>query len=132
MTKKKTALRQITQPDGTSEVQYLDGSRDLYDAQGKLIIDVIPISETRIEAWRKMPKDQALKESLALLEIFNSKELTVAEARFKLDVVKFISELQGAHIPSTQIQNFVAIKITVADLPPGMKIIDTTVAHKEQ
>jgi hypothetical protein len=128
MVKKKTALRQITQPDGTSEVQYIDGSSDLYDAQGKLISG-IAVTDEQIELWKKQPKEQALKEAL---ELFKSQGMDISEAKFKLEVLKFISELQGAHIPSTQIQNFVAIKITVADLPPGMKIIDTSSYKKEQ
>lgn len=123
--KKKTALRQITQPDGTSEVQYLDGSVERYDAQGKLIVDIIPISEVRIEAWRKMPKDQALKESLALLEIFNSKELTVPEARFKLDVVKFISEIQGVSIQVPNTSQIIAIRIDTGT--SQTKIIESNV-----
>jgi hypothetical protein len=107
MTKKKTALRQITQPDGTSEVQYLDGSRDLYDAQGKLISGIV-VTDAQIELWKKQPKEQALKEAL---ELFKSQGMDISEARFKLEVLKFIADIQQVTTQVPNTSQIIAIRI---------------------
>jgi hypothetical protein len=111
MTKKKTALRQITQPDGTSEVQYLDGSRDLYDAQGKLISGIV-VTDAQIELWKKQPKEQALKEAL---ELFKSQGMDISEARFKLEVLKFIADIQQVTTQVPNTSQIIAIRIDTGD-----------------
>jgi hypothetical protein len=111
MTKKKPALRQITQPDGTSEVQYLDGSRDLYDAQGKLISGIV-VTDAQIELWKKQPKEQALKEAL---ELFKSQGMDISEARFKLEVLKFIADIQQVTTQVPNTSQIIAIRIDTGD-----------------
>jgi 2C-methyl-D-erythritol 2,4-cyclodiphosphate synthase len=112
MTKKKTALRQITQPDGTSEVQYLDGSRDLYDAQGKLISGIV-VTDAQIELWKKQPKEQALKEAL---ELFKSQGMDISEARFKLEVLKFIADIQQVTTQVPNTSQIIAIRIDTGNI----------------
>jgi hypothetical protein len=119
MAKKKTALRQITQPDGTSVVEYLDGSRDLYDAKGKLISG-IAVTDEQIELWKKQPKEQALKEAL---ELFKSQGMDVAESRFKLEVLKFISEIQQVTVQPPNTSQIIAIRIDTGTLQ-NTKVIE--------
>lgn len=64
----------------------------------KQALQRIPVEaiDTQLEAWKKMPKEQALKEALAL---FRNQGLEPAEVGKKLDVLKFIAEIQGAFEP---------------------------------
>ena len=86
---------------------------------------ITPITEDKLEAWKKMPKEQALKELLHFLEI---KKPAIQDDRDTyLSGLKLLAEITGAITPTQVVnqQNIVAIKISVADLPPGMKIINT-------
>lgn len=105
--KKKEALRQIhypssaEYPEGRIEELYTDGTKEFIDKNGKPInLNALVISDAQLELWRKEPKEQALKEAL---ELFKAQGMDVAEQRVKLEIIKFISELQGA-LRSTLIQ----------------------------
>lgn len=81
-------------------------------------------TEEQLEAWKKMPKEQALKEALTL---FKSEGLDVSETRLKLEILKFISELQGALQPVIpQSMHVVAIEIITPGQRPESKIINIT------
>jgi hypothetical protein len=86
---------------------------------------VSAVTDVQLEAWKKMPKEQAVKELLHFLEI---KKPAIQDDRDTyLSGLKLLAEITGAITPmqSANQQNIVAIKISVADLPPGMKIIKT-------
>ena len=94
-------------PDGSTEVTYLDGSvirtnpdgsKDFIDATGKALTK-LSITETQIEAWKKMPDEEALKEGIAL---FRMENMDVPEARQKLEVLKFLCEIRGVMQPAQQ------------------------------
>ncbi len=88
-------------------------------------------TEEQLEAWKKMPKEQAVKELLHFLEI---KKPAIQDDRDTyLSGLKLLAEITGALQPIQNVnqQNIVAIKISVADMPPGMKIIDTSAQKSE-
>ncbi len=88
------------------------------------ISQVSAVTDMQLEAWKKMPKEQALKEALIL---FKSKGIDVSETRLKLEILKFISELQGALQPVIpQSMHVVAIEIITPGQRPDAKIIDIT------
>jgi len=90
--------------------------------KAKEIINLpVPELDIQLQAWKTMPKDQALKAAMIL---FKSSGLEPAEERVKLEELKFISEVSGATLPSHNNQNVIAININVAELPPGMGMID--------
>ena len=128
MARKPEVMRQEQLADGTAIETFTDGSTRHIDRDGR-VISGITVTDKQIELWKKQPKEQALKEAL---ELFKSQGMDISEAKFKLEVLKFITELQGALIPTIQTQNIVSIKISVADLPPGMKIIDVPAIIKGQ
>ncbi len=107
--------------DGSKEITYPDSTKEFIDATGKSLTK-LNITETQIEAWKKMPDDEALKEGLKL---FRMENVDVPEGRLRLEVLKFLCEIRGVHVQQSQTQNIVAIKISVVDLPPGIKVIDT-------
>ncbi len=107
--------------DGSKEITYPDGAKEFVDAKGKSLAKP-QITDAQIEAWKKMPDDEALKEGL---KIFRMENMDIPEARLKLEVLKFLCEIRGVHVQQSQTQNIVAIKISVVDLPPGIKVIDT-------
>lgn len=89
------------------------------------------VTDVQLEAWKKMPKEQAVKELLHFLEI---KKPNISEDRDTyLSGLKLLAEITGAITPPQppNQQNIVAIKISVADMPPGMKIIDTSAQKSE-
>jgi hypothetical protein len=85
---------------------------------------VSAVTDVQLDAWKKMPKEQALKEALTL---FKSEGLDVSETRLKLEILKFISELQGALQPVIpQSMHVVAIEIITPGQKPEQKIINIT------
>lgn len=114
--------------DGSITKHNPDGTQEQIDARGNPPSKV-NITDVQIEAWKKAPREEALKEALKL---FREQNMDVSEARMKLEVLKFISELQGARVPVANTQNIVSVQIHVADMPPGMKVIQTTPIHREQ
>ncbi len=105
--KKPEEIGKIRNPDGSTEVTYLDGSvirthpdgsKDFIDATGKALTK-LSITETQIEAWKKMPKEQATKQ---ILELINNNGFEVAEKRFVLDAIWKLAELHGATQPDRQ------------------------------
>ena len=93
---KPTVLRQQLLEDGTAIETLSDGTTRHIDKNGKPINKLV-ITDDQIEAWKKQPKEQALKEAIELL---NDNDIDIPEAKFKLDVLKFISEIQGALQPT--------------------------------
>ncbi len=124
---KKRTIRQIPHlPDENHkelwyELEYSDGSRDFVDKDGKSL-NAVAITDEQLEAWKKMPRDEASKEIFALIK---NNSLDVSEKRFILDAIWKLAELHGATQPQYQSQNIVAIQIHVADLPPGIKVMNT-------
>lgn len=127
--KKKEALRQIhyppsaEYPEGRIEEQYTDGTKEFIDKDGKpLNPNALVISDAQLELWRKEPKEQALKEAL---ELFKAQGMDVAEQRVKLEIIKFISELQGA-LQSTPIQSqAIVVEIIMGSEKRVEKVIST-------
>lgn len=120
-------------PEGRYEEELTDGTRRFIDKNGDEIIPIeiqnklAEIKDIQLEAWKKEPHEQALREAL---DLFRANGMDVAEQRVKLEIIKFISQVQGVfEIQNTYIQNTIAIKIDVADLPPGMKVINTKTVH---
>lgn len=74
-----------------------------------------PVSADQLEAWKRTPKEQALKEAL---ELFRAQGIDVTEARFKLDVLRFISDLQGAQAPQATGGQVIQIIIGNPGIPP--------------
>ncbi len=78
----------------------------------------------KIEAWKKMPKEQALEEALSLLY---SSDMEVAEKRARLEILKFAAELQGALQPTIpQSMHVVAIEVITPGQRTEHKIINVT------
>ena len=93
---KPTVLGETVYDDGTAIETLSDGTTRHIDSKGKPINN-LAITDEQIEAWKKQPKEQALKEAI---ELFKDNNLDIPEAKFKLDVLKFISEIQGALQPT--------------------------------
>lgn len=117
--KKKEALRQIhyppspEYPEGRIEEQYTDGTKEFIGKDGKPINPTaLVISDAQLELWRKEPKEQALKEAL---ELFKSQGMDVAEQRVKLEIIKFISELQGALVSAPTQAQAIIVEINMGD-----------------
>lgn len=117
-TKKPEEIRKTKNPDGSTEVQYtdgtvvrtnLDGSKDLIDASGKSLTK-LSIIEVQIEAWKKMPDDEALKEGL---RIFRMENMDVPEARLRLEVLRFLCEIRGVMQQKTENTRMPPIMIQV-------------------
>lgn len=119
MTKKtKAILREEPQADGSIQREYMDGSREIIAPQGKSLAK-LNITDAQIEAWKKQPKEQALKEAL---ELFRSQGMDISEAKFKLEVLKFISELQGATQPALpQGMQMLSVHVNIAQPPVKIK-----------
>ncbi len=96
MSKKRT-IRQIPHLPNENhkelwyELEYSDGSRDFVDKDGKSL-NAVAITDEQLEAWKKMPDDEALKEGL---KIFRMENMDIPEARLKLEVLKFLCEIRG-------------------------------------
>ncbi len=86
--------------DGTTIKTNPDGTKERIGKDGKIISGLIIKSE-QIEAWKKIPREQATKE---IIELINNSELDVAEKRFNLDAIWKLAELNGA-TTQTQPQN---------------------------
>lgn len=113
MTKKKAQV----------EIQNPDGSVEYPELPKKMIV-----TQELIEAWKRAPKEQALKEAI---ELYRAQGIDVSEARFKLDVLRFISELQGAQAPVSAGGNIIMISISQPEIPEKKKVIDVTASVSE-
>ena len=122
--KKKDPVREIHHNDGRIEVQYSDGTSKLIDANGNALTTV---TQSQLEAWKKAPKEQAVKE---VLELIHRQDLDVSEKRFELDAYRFIAELQGAQAPVSQAANIIEIRISQPVIPEK-RIIDVTAQEKK-
>ncbi len=113
---KKRTIRQIPHlPDENHkelwyELEYSDGSRDFVDKDGKPL-NAVAITDEQLEAWKKMPKEEATKE---ILKLINDTGIDVSEKRFILDATWKLAELHNAiqpvHHAGAQI---VAIRIDI-------------------
>ncbi len=113
---KKRTIRQIPHlPDENHkelwyELEYSDGSRDFVDKDGKSL-NAIAITDEQLEAWKKMPRDEASKEIFALIK---NNSLDVSEKRLILDAIWKLAELHNAIQPVRQAgAQIVAIRIEV-------------------
>lgn len=107
----------LEHPKGRVEEILRDGTTRPIDKIGNPILPAI--SDTQLEAWKKAPKEQALKEAL---ELFRSQGMDVAEQRVKLEIIKFIAELQGATQPSlSQGMQMLSVHINIAQPPVKIK-----------
>ena len=108
-------------PEGRIELVYYDNTSEFVNQDGSPVKPALIISDEQLEAWRKEPKEQALKEAIAL---FRSQDMDVAEQRVKLEELKFMSELQGALQQTAQQAQMVVVEI---NMPEGKseKIIST-------
>lgn len=88
----------------------------------------IRVSNEQIEAWKKVPKEQALKE---LLELYHAEGFDVNEARFKLECLKEIIALQGATAPVSQAANIIEIHISSPQIP-DRRVIDISAKKIEE
>jgi hypothetical protein len=121
MSRNKTFYKNHPHPDGTSTTEYMDGSKEHYDAQGKLMSGIV-VTDAQIELWKKQPKEQALKEAL---ELFKSQGMDISEAKFKLEVLKFISELQNVREPDGIVKMPpILIQVNVPGTPFQKPVID--------
>jgi len=113
--KKKDALREIHNPDGSVTIEYEDGSSSLIPAAASAsnpIISVHDISAAQLSLWQRSPKEQALKEALVL---FKAQGMDVSEQRIKLEIIKFISELQGALVPAPLQSQAIVVEINMGN-----------------
>lgn len=120
MGKKPTALSETPCEDGTVILSMSDGTTQHVDNKCNPVT-TLEIPNEHIIAWQKQPKEQALKEAMAL---FKDSGMEIPEAKFKLEVLKFIADLQGATVAAVQAQTIVAVEIHVAPLPEGMNPIE--------
>ncbi len=124
--KKKEVLRELhhpptpEHPDGRIEVQYSDGSSEDIGKDGKPIRSALIISDDQLEAWRKEPKEKALKEAVALLK---DSGMDVQEQRTKLEIIKFIATLQNAIQPEQVHPNAIIVTINMNEEKKVEKII---------
>ena len=88
----------------------------------------ISITQSQLEAWKKMPKEEAVK---AVLDLIHDTSKDVSEKRFELDAYRFIAELQGAQAPVSQAANIIEIRISQPVIPEK-RIIDVTAQEKKR
>lgn len=86
-----------------------------------------PIPAEVLEAWKTKPKEQCLKEAI---ELYRAQGIDITEARFKLDVLKFIAEIQGAQAPVSAQANIISIIVSTPEIPEKKKVIDVTAEVK--
>lgn len=126
--KKKEVLRELHHPptqeylEGRIEVQYSDGTNDFIGKDGKPIRSALIISDTQLEAWRKEPKEQALKEAITL---FKEQGMDVAEQRVKLEIIRFMADLQGATQPIQVQSQAIIVTINMGGEEKVEKIVST-------
>ena len=128
--KKKEVLRELhhpptpEHPEGRIEVQYSDGTNDFIGKDGKPIRTALSkiVSDEQLEAWRKEPKEQALKEAIAL---FKEQGMDVAEQRVKLEIIRFMADLQGATQPIQVQSQAIIVTINMSGNEKVEKIIAT-------
>jgi hypothetical protein len=86
------------------------------------IPQVSAVTDVQLEAWKKMPKEQAVKELLHFLEI---KKPAIQDDRDTyLSGLKLLAEITGAITPVQNAgQNIVAIRINLPE-PIGKKVIE--------
>ena len=80
--------------------------------------------DTQLESWKRMPKEQALKEAVALFKAYG---MEPTEVRTKLEVLKFIAEIQGVFVAQQNAgNNIVAIKFVMPETSALKPVIDIT------
>lgn len=104
--------------DGSITKHNPDGTKEFIDAQGKAMTK-LTITETQIEAWNKLPKEQATKQ---ILELINNNELAVTDKRFILDAIWKLAELHGATQPALpQGMQMLSVHVNIAQPPVKIK-----------
>ena len=96
--------------------------QELTASEPKAGLPAIPDVDAQLEAWKKMPKEQAVKELLQFLEI--KKPKIQDDKDTYLSGLKLLAEITGAITPTQNTgQNIVAIKINMPD-PIAKNIIE--------
>lgn len=106
-----------------------DGQIVLHDQTAEIAAKhaPLPVTQSQLEAWKKAPKEQAVKE---VLELIHRQDLDVSEKRLWLDAYRFIAELQGAQTPASQGGNVIQIYIGTPTIPEK-RVIDITAQEKK-
>lgn len=87
----------------------------------------VEMLDSQIEAWKKSPKEQAMKE---LIELQRSSR-DPPEKRIELEIIKAKSEMMGALMPSIPTSmHVVAIEVITPGQAQKCEVIDVTNATK--
>ena len=79
----------------------------------------LELTDSQLEAWKTMPREEALKEAIKL---FRNQGLEPSAMTAKLNALKFLCEIQGVFVSQQQTgANIVAIKIIVNGEPIPQK-----------
>ncbi len=128
--RKPEPIRQIQHPpseeypEGIIEEQYMGGISRFLDIHGNPFPNNLAISDEQLEAWKKMPKEEATKK---ILELINTNGLEISEKRFVLDAIWKLAELHGATQPvQSQSTQVMVVEIVMPGQNNLKHLIETT------